>query len=230
MEWIAFTCLTILLGMKHGMDGDHVAAIADMVGSAGQKRKQVLLGVMYAFGHGFIVFLIGLLSLFLGVELSKASREALELLVSLSLLALGTYMLITMVWQRQDYVYKSRLRIVYELFARSKRNNGVSTTQFGMIGAFIIGIIHGIGVESPTQIVILSNAVGVHHISSAMMQLILFVVGLLISTITIALCFSWGFMKTLARQRLYFILGSVTGIYSIGLGVSMLLAYWKGGA
>lgn len=33
VKLFTFALLAILLGMKHGVDGDHVAAIADMVGS-----------------------------------------------------------------------------------------------------------------------------------------------------------------------------------------------------
>ncbi|WP_102776555.1 hypothetical protein [Alteribacillus bidgolensis] len=55
MEFISFAMLAGFIGMKHGIDGDHVAAIADMVGAEKKRQKQVSLGLMYAIGHGFIV-------------------------------------------------------------------------------------------------------------------------------------------------------------------------------
>lgn len=38
MELMTFAVLAIFIGMRHGLDGDHVAAIADMVGSE-RRRK-----------------------------------------------------------------------------------------------------------------------------------------------------------------------------------------------
>jgi high-affinity nickel permease len=237
LEFITFAFLAILIGMRHGMDGDHVAAIADMVGSEDRKRKQVSLGIMYAFGHGFIVLVIGFISIFVGVELSHTTRQLMEVLVSLTLIVLGGFILYSLLRQNKEYEYKSRLKIVYEfitkLMAKTKlgiQEKSLSSIQLGIISAFVIGIIHGIGVESPSQVALLTNAVGLSNMTAATMQLILFVVGLLISTVCITFCLSWGFMKARFRRKLYFILGSITGMYSLGLGVSMLVEFWKGGA
>jgi high-affinity nickel permease len=236
MEFITFALLAVLIGMRHGMDGDHVAAIADMVGSEQQKRKQVSLGIMYALGHGTIVLIVGLISSFIGVELPQTTRQLLEVLVSLTLIILGGFILYSLLQQKREYEYKSRLKIVYEsmvkLMTKMKvefKGNRLSSMQLGIVSAFLIGIIHGIGVESPTQVVLLTNAVDLNNLAAATMQLILFVLGLLISTVCITFCLTWGFLKAKLKRQLYFLLGSITGIYSLGLGVSMLLQFWKGG-
>jgi high-affinity nickel-transport protein len=237
MELITFAFLAILIGMRHGMDGDHVAAIADMVGSEKQKRKQVSLGIMYAFGHGVIVLIIGLITIFIGMKLPNTSRLLMEVLVSLTLIILGGFILYSIVSQKKEYEYKSRLKIVYEwitaLSVKWKLGGGkksLSALQLGIVSAFIIGIIHGIGVESPTQIAVLTNATGMNNMTAATFQLILFVLGLLISTVCITFCLSWGFLKARLKRKLYFLLGSITGLYSLGLGVFMLFEFWKGGA
>ncbi|MFX3623845.1 MAG: High-affinity nickel-transporter [Ectobacillus sp.] len=237
MELMMFALLAILVGMRHGLDGDHVAAIADMVGSEERRRRQVSLGVLYALGHGFIVLIIGLVSIFIGVEMSNTTREMMEVLVGVTLMVLGGFILYSLLRQRKEYEYKSRLKIVYEwivkLMAKAKlgiQKKSLSSIQLGIISSFAIGIIHGIGVESPSQVALLTNAVGLNNTAAVMMQLILFVLGLLISTICITFCLSWGFMKARVRKQLYIALGSITGIYSLALGISMLFAFWKGGA
>ena len=194
------------------------------------------LGVMYAFGHGSIVLIVGLISIFIGVELPHTTRELLEVLVSLTLIILGGIILYSLLRQKKEYEYKSRLKIVYELMAKFMtkmkvefKGKRLSSMQLGIAGAFVIGIVHGIGVESPTQVVLLTNAVDLNNLTAATMQLILFVLGLLISTVCITFCLTWGFLKAKLKRQLYFLLGSITGIYSLGLGVSMLLQFWKGG-
>jgi high-affinity nickel permease len=237
MELITFALLAILIGMRHGMDGDHVAAIADMVGGEEQKRKQVSLGIMYALGHGIIVLIVGLITIFIGAELPHTTRQLMEVLVSLTLIILGGFILYSLLRHRKEYEYKSRLKIVYESIAKlmSKMKLGMqkkslSTIQLGIASAFVIGIIHGIGVESPTQIALLSNAVGLDNLTAATIQLMLFVLGLLISTVCITFFLSWGFLKARLKRQLYIVMGSVTGMYSLGLGISMLVEFWKGAA
>lgn len=237
MEFIMFALLAVFIGMRHGMDGDHVAAIADMVGSEQRKKRQLTLGVMYALGHGMIVMVIGVLFIYIGLQLPDTTKQVLEMLVSFTLIVLGIYIIWSIFQQKKDYEYKSRLRIVAEFISvlGSKLKSGTKTThlsptKFGAIGALIIGILHGIGVESPTQIAIISNAIGLDNITIALLQLTLFVIGLLIATIGITFCLSWGFMKARVKDSLFLLLGSITGVYSLGLGIFMLVELLKGGA
>lgn len=237
MEFVVFALLAIFIGMRHGMDGDHVAAIADMVGSEHQKKKQLTLGVMYAIGHGMIVMVIGVLFIYIGLQLPETTKQVLEMLVSFTLILLGIFIIWSIFQQKKDYEFKSRVRIVLEFFTNlaSKVTNDkkimkLSPAKLGAIGAFIIGILHGIGVESPTQIAIISNAMGLDNLTVALIQLSLFVIGLLIATIGITFCLSWGFMKARFKDKLFLLLGSVTGAYSLGLGIFMMVELLKGGA
>ncbi len=237
MEFIMFALLAVFIGMRHGIDGDHVAAIADMVGSEQRKKKQLTLGVMYAIGHGMIVMVIGVLFIYIGLQLPDATKQVLEMLVSFTLILLGMFIIWSIFKQKKEYEYKSRLRIVVEFFHNiakkvksGTKTNQLSPTKLGAIGAFIIGILHGIGVESPTQIAIISNAMGLDNITVALIQLTLFVFGLLIATIGITFCLSWGFMKARVKDKLFLLLGTITGAYSLVLGIFMMVELLKGGA
>ncbi|MGJ7919233.1 High-affinity nickel-transporter [Neobacillus sp. LXY-4] len=236
IELYTYSLLAILIGMRHGMDGDHVAAIADMVGSEKKKRKQLSLGMMYALGHGTIVLTIGFISIYLGLEMSEQTRQKMELLVGVTLVILGGYMMYSLFQQKEGYEYKSRLQIIFLFLAKCAEKTNLKGIEkrltplhLGIISAFIIGVIHGIGVESPTQITILTNVTGDHTFAAATVQLILFVVGLLISTVLIAFLLTWGFMKARLRKSLFLLLGLVTGIYSLVLGITMLVEILKGG-
>lgn len=237
MEFIMFALLAVFIGIRHGIDGDHVAAIADMVGSEQRKKKQLTLGVMYAIGHGMIVMVIGVLFIYIGLQLPDATKQVLEMLVSFTLILLGMFIIWSIFKQKKEYEYKSRLRIVVEFFHNiankvksGTKTNQLSPTKLGGIGAFIIGILHGIGVESPTQIAIISNAMGLDNITVALIQLTLFVIGLLIATVGITFCLSWGFMKARVKDKLFLLLGTITGAYSLVLGIFMMVELVKGGA
>jgi high-affinity nickel-transport protein len=234
VELLTFSFLAILIGMRHGMDGDHIAAIADMIGREKKKLKQYSLGIMYSVGHGFIVLIIGLLAIYLGVRLPEGANGILEMLVSFTLILLGGFILHSVIKHKDEYEYKGRISIVFGFLEKvTKTKEGKRLTSkpmtMGVIGAFIIGVIHGIGVESPTQITIISNAVGLDNMTAATLHLFLFVIGLLISTIAFTFLLSWGYLKASMKKNLYLVLGSLTGIYSVGLGIFMFIELIKGG-
>ncbi|QXJ40332.1 High-affinity nickel-transport protein NixA [Parageobacillus caldoxylosilyticus] len=235
MEFVTYAMLAVFLGIRHGMDSDHVAAIADMVGSETHRKRQVSLGIMYAFGHGSIVFFMGLIAIFLGFHLPSSTIRILEATVGCTLIILGGMMLFSLFYKNE---VKSRIKVLYELIDKmtryfqknKKKESTVSFLRFGWISAFIIGILHGIGVESPTQLAILAHAAGKENMSIAALQLSLFVVGLLIATIGMTFCLSWGFMKARMREKVFLIIGAATSFYSLWLGISIIVETWKGGA
>jgi high-affinity nickel permease len=226
-ELVSFAMLAILIGVRHGFDADHIAAIADMVGAENKRRKQVQLGVMYAVGHGTIVLVIGILAIMIGAQFSEGTLFFMESLVGGTLIVLGGVIIYSILRQKSNYEYKSRFSIMYESIAKLVTKKGdkgrkISPITMGVLGAFLIGSIHGIGAETPTQVTIITSAVGLDNVSAAFIQLLLFVLGLLVSTILITFLASWGFMKAQMKKKVYLVLGSVTGVYSIALGSSII--------
>ena len=222
MELLSLAFLAILIGIRHGFDADHVAAVADMVGAETEKKKQLTYGFCYAVGHGGIVFLIGLATIFLGLNLPESFSYVMEIFVAITLLLLGAYIFFSMLKSKKDYQFKGLMSLVKnQLSKRFKKEQ--SPVLFGLAAALIVGVIHGIGVESPTQILILSNVAGVGDMLAAISQLSLFVFGILIATVCITLAVSFGFMKAQVRRRIYLFIGSLTGVYSIGLGTTMMI-------
>ncbi len=46
---------SLLLGLRHGVDWDHIAAITDIAATQDSPRRGFALGIVYAFGHGLVV-------------------------------------------------------------------------------------------------------------------------------------------------------------------------------
>ena len=65
---LAFTAL--LLGLRHGFDWDHIAAIADLTGTAENRKRGMFLSLLYAVGHGVVVFALGVLAIIFGLGIS----------------------------------------------------------------------------------------------------------------------------------------------------------------
>lgn len=220
LEMLSFTFFAVLIGFRHGMDSDHVAAIADMVGAEQQRSRQIRMGVMYALGHGAIVLVIGMLAILVGTRLPESFLNAMEFMVGLSLLVLGLIILWSIFRQKEGYVYKSRWELVYQAIARMFRfeRSKLHMQKVGILSAFCIGILHGIGAETPTQVMLISNSMGLNNLFFASMQIMLFTLGVLGATVLVTYAASWGFMKAALKRRVQLMLGTLTGGYSLILG------------
>src|SRR3989344_9066533 len=83
---------TLLLGLRHGIDWDHIAAITDITGSSSNSRQALILGTFYALGHGTVVIFLGLGAVMLGVKLPDWVDTVMEPVVGVTLILLGLYL------------------------------------------------------------------------------------------------------------------------------------------
>lgn len=63
MEWGALVALVFLLGMRHGVDADHLAAIDGLTRFNSTKHRLVskFSGLLFSIGHGLVVTLVAVL-------------------------------------------------------------------------------------------------------------------------------------------------------------------------
>ena len=90
-DWGALCTLVFLLGMRHGLDADHLAAIDGLTRvSARQRRPHArLCGALFSLGHGVVVLAIALLAGLLGAQwMPPAWFETVGAAVSIGFLAL----------------------------------------------------------------------------------------------------------------------------------------------
>ncbi|WP_199615776.1 HoxN/HupN/NixA family nickel/cobalt transporter [Paenibacillus alkalitolerans] len=224
VEMISFTLIVSMLGFRHGMDMDHIAAITDMVGAETERKKQLLFGALYAAGHGGIVVVIGFAAISIGKRLSDGMMHAMEMAVGLTLVLLGGFIIFSLIKQRSEYRFKSRIQLIGELFEklRGKTRERSSAMKLGVLGSLGIGVIHGVGAETPTQVMLLSSTAQLRSEWLALLQLLLFAFGTLAATLLVTFLAVWGYTRARAYRNFYILLGSATGLYSIILGCTML--------
>src|SRR5947209_3718070 len=80
-----------VLGFRHGIDWDHIAAIADIVSGQPRPWQAIRYGSMYALGHSLIIFGVGLVAILLGLNLPMWIDGLMEHIVGATLLLLGLW-------------------------------------------------------------------------------------------------------------------------------------------
>jgi high-affinity nickel-transport protein len=95
--------------------------------------------------------------------------------------------------------------------------------NYGPATSFAVGMIHGIGAETASQLLIFLAVTGAGGIGAGILVLVAFVVGLLASNSLIVLGTTFGFLRASKNFAVYATVAIVTGVFSLGIGAIFLL-------
>jgi hypothetical protein len=226
------------LGARHGLDWDHIAAITDLTaprpgeGDAPGRhgRRGVTLSLWYCTGHGLVLAVLGALVLLLGLGLPPGLDAVFELAVGLTLVTLGGVVLYQLGRYRSDYRCTGRISLVVgalrQGWARARRREvPVDALDVDRRGAFLVGLLHGTGAETPTQIALFAAAGASGSAASAALILGAFIGGLVLADLGIAAAWLSGLLGTRRAPRVQVMLGAVTGLASLTLGLLILTGH-----
>jgi high-affinity nickel-transport protein len=110
--------------------------------------------------------------------------------------------------------------------ARRKHGHGdrhhvvpdASFFAYGQATTFGVGMIHGIGAETPTQVLLFLTAAGAGGGMAAVGLLVCFLVGLLTSNTLVALASTYGFLRASTNVGVYLGISVAIGASSLVLG------------
>jgi hypothetical protein len=81
--------LGVLLGMRHAIEPDHLAAVATLVTDGRTRFRGALVGAFWGVGHTFALLVVGVALVALRTTLSASLADAFELAVAVMLVLLG---------------------------------------------------------------------------------------------------------------------------------------------
>jgi high-affinity nickel-transport protein len=95
--------------------------------------------------------------------------------------------------------------------------------NYGKATSFSVGIVHGIGAETPTQILIFAAAASAGGKAAGTALLCCFLAGLLTSNTVVSLASTFGFTGATKNWRVYLAVSLVTATFSLVIGLVFLL-------
>ncbi len=222
---ILFACV---LGVRHGLDWDHLAAIADLVGVSGQRSRRSLgLALWYCLGHGAVILILGLGVGVLGLRLPPELDRASEMAVGATLVLMGLLVLWQVRQQKSAYQFTSRWLLLLRFVGRRghrdrAHRDRLLNTPLSLRAAASVGVLHGTGAETPSQVVLFATAAAAGSSDAAALVLTAFVVGLIVSDLAVALLWLSGRIGTIRLPGGQLGLGLVTGVSSLVVGLLFL--------
>jgi len=227
---------TALLGFRHGLDYDHIAAITDISSVQAKARDAMRYGLLYVAGHATTVAVLGALAIGFRVSLPAASDLWAERLVGITLLVLGIYVLGTF-FRPSTHSHGPRTRItllingllwVYWRLSKIFGGSRVEAPQifkdgYGNTSTFVVGVIHGLGAETPTQLLLFLMAANLGGTAAGLLGLLMFILGLLVMNTLMCASAAGLFTSMLAGPSAARALTLITSAYSIVVGTIFLL-------
>jgi len=222
-----------VLGFRHGFDYDHIAAISDIASVQRKASSAMRLGLLYALGHAAMIALLGSMVILFQLSLPQRLDSWAERLVGLTLMVLGIYVMGSLVWGNRTAMPPSRAAILIRGYRRLRRRlwpmagdpaiyADEDLNYTGPI-AFGIGVIHGLGAETPSQLALFLLAANLGGAAKGVGGMAMFLAGLLtMNTLMTASACGLFRPSALGPQALRFFIG-LTAVYSFAVGCVFLL-------
>lgn len=230
-----------LLGLRHGFDWDHIAAITDITSSQGDRRRALWFSLLYALGHGFIVVVLGVVLIVSGFVIPQSMETIVERLVGATLVFLGVWVFVSLARYGANFRLRSRWMLIFQFARRIRRRapawvrrtflreQPIEGTQevdsaddpfvdYGVKTSFGVGMLHGIGAETPTQVLIFLAAADAGGRSIGIATLLMFVAGIVTMNTIIAIGATFGFIGATRSKAVYVTTVVVVGVFSLGIG------------
>ncbi|HYY53970.1 MAG TPA: hypothetical protein VFA01_01195 [Candidatus Dormibacteraeota bacterium] len=266
---LALILTTFLLGLRHGIDWDHIAAITDItsttvddhrhefdavvvrVGAGGEataarptlalfsteQRKRLFLATLYALGHATMVGVLGTAALLAGALLPGWVDPILTRVVGFTLIVLGLwvfYSLVQFLRGKEEFQLRSRWMLVFAGIAylwhrlhaaiEGRAHQHVHRIgQYGPASAYAVGLIHGIGAETGSQVLLIAAVGGSTDRTVGILLMLSFIVGLVASNSVIAVLTATGFVGAQNRRGIYVVIGIAAGVFSLVVGTYFFL-------
>jgi len=203
-----------------------------------EERRALLLGSLYALGHATVVAALGLLALAFGAVLPSWVDPIMGRVVGFTLVLLGAWVFVSLYqYARHGIAFRLRSRwmLVFDSIRYGWRRfqarlhghehvDPIEMSSYGVRTAYGVGMIHRIGAETGTQVLLIAAIGGAGGAGLGVPMLVAFIIGLLISNSVVVIITATGFIATRVRERLYLGIGVVAGTFSLVIGLFFLLS------
>ena len=232
--WVVLL-VSLLLGLRHASDPDHLAAVTTLIASEKQERlrKATFMGLLWGLGHGTTLVLVGMPLVLLGQYLPVRIQQAAEVAIGVIIVILAVRLLAR--WRRgvfhahahshdgdppHRHFHSHSDGWVHE---HSHNTRGLRTPH----AAYGVGLVHGIGGSGGITLLLLST---IPSPPEAIVALLVFAAGTAVSMALLSTAFGYAVATGPVRrnsERVAPVLGVLTAAFGVwyAAGALGIVAY-----
>lgn len=227
--------LGLLLGMRHALEADHVAAVASLATRTRSMRETTRLGIAWGMGHTLTLFVIGSAVLLMDNVVPETVARGLELAVGVMLILLGLDVIRRLIRDgihfhihqhngerhvhAHGHTHERKAPVIHDMDAHRHGHRQRIPWR-----ALLVGLIHGMAGSAALVLLTLST---IHSLWQGMIYIALFgfgsIVGMAVLSVIIALP-----LRFTAERVAWFYKGltATIGVLTLVLGASII---WQRG-
>jgi ABC-type nickel/cobalt efflux system permease component RcnA len=160
--------LGFLIGMKHAIEADHVAAVASLATRASTVGETARFGIAWGLGHTITLFLIGTAVLLTDAAIPARFAEILEFIVGLMLIGLGVDVL-ARIWRERTHFHAHAHDGAHHFHAHkhagqnqhNQRAHSHAHPRGLPLRALMVGLMHGMAGSAALVLLTLSTITSV---------------------------------------------------------------------
>jgi ABC-type nickel/cobalt efflux system permease component RcnA len=233
--WVVLL-VSLLLGLRHASDPDHLAAVTTLIASEEQERirKATLMGLLWGLGHGTTLVVIGLPLVLLGRYLPEKVGQAAEVAIGVIIVILAVRLLVR--WRRGLFHAHPHTHAdgpphrhlhSHADGAVSAHEHSHNATLRTPLSAYGVGLVHGVGGSGGLTLVLLST---ISNPSAAVVALLMFAAGTAVSMALLSTTFGLAITAGPVRrnfERVAPVLGTLAVAFGVwyALGALGVVAY-----
>jgi len=214
--------VSVLLGLRHASDPDHLAAVTTLIASEERKRvrKAAIMGLVWGLGHGTTLVLLGLPLVLLGQYLPERIQQAAEVAIGVIIVVLAGRLLVR--WRRGIFHAHAHShdggeihRHLHSHAGYPRHEHSHSTPLRTPLSAYGVGLVHGVGGSGGLTLLLLST---IPSPTEAVAALLIFATGTAVSMALLSTAFGLAIATTPIRRN-FERLAPVLGVLAAAFGV-----------
>ena len=212
--------LGFILGLRHALDTDHIAAVSTVLAERPSWRASSVVGLSWGLGHTLVLLLVGAIVLVLQVPIPGPVAVAAELFVGLMLVGLGGLLgmkLIKERWHVHEHHHDGQIHVHLHSHARSGDHRHSHWWRESVRPLFI-GMAHGLAGSAALLLLVVASA---NSVLEGLIYITVFGCGSILGMLLIGFALSLPLVWSVRLGRP--VLLAVQGLASIG---SVTLGLW----
>jgi len=219
--------VALLLGLRHAADPDHIAAMTTLIAGGKERaaRAAAKLGLAWGLGHGTTLFVFGLPIVLFNSYLPERLQQAAETLIGFVIVFLAVRLLLR--WRRGElHAHEHDHDGVQHAHLHSHAKtpaHGHAHKPRSPLGAYGIGLVHGMGGSAGVSILILAS---IESKPLAVLSLVILAVFTAVSMTIITAGYGLTLVSRPVRQA-FGTAAPVLGSISLAFGIWYAAAAWS---
>ncbi len=216
--------LGLLLGLRHAMDADHVAAVSTLVSQHRSVVRSCLLGAFWGAGHTAALLASGLAVIAFKLTISPAVERGFEMAVAGLLMLLGGHGLLRSVgaWTLHTHTHSHDDCSHRHVHLHADARESPGHVHLLKVGGrpFVVGVLHGLAGSAALMLLVLTT---IPSATGGLLYILVFGVGSTAGMLLLSGLIGIPFAVTAGRSRaVHATVQTLAGATSLVLGLALL--------